>query len=178
MARNPSSNRVEAEESTTGVEQGTVAGIDTPVETSTEQVAPASASSSSNGAQPAAGAAAASGDERFVFVNHPDTGAKTKRKDLILELWTQKKMSRSDIRKVLNEAGADMKHIVKFNTFYVFDGEGDELREYWERMTKVRLEFFEEPGPVGTAVRCTGLAYPDLLIEVEAIAYLPDAADS
>jgi 2-iminobutanoate/2-iminopropanoate deaminase len=81
-----------------------------------------------------------------------------------------------NIRTVLAEVGAEMKHIVKFNTYYVFDGEGDELREYWERMTKVRLEYFEEPGPVGTAIRISGLAYPDLLIEVEAIAYLPDAA--
>ncbi|MGH2970262.1 MAG: RidA family protein [Solirubrobacteraceae bacterium] len=78
-----------------------------------------------------------------------------------------------NIRKVLNEAGADMRDIVKFNTFYVYEGEGEEIREFWEQMTAVRLEFFEEPGPVGTAVRCTGLAYPDLLIEVEAIAYAP-----
>jgi len=82
-----------------------------------------------------------------------------------------------NIRKVLNEAGADMRHIVKFNTFYVFEGEGDEIREYWEKMTRVRLEFFEEPGPVGTAVRISGLAYPDLLIEVEAIAYAPELAN-
>jgi 2-iminobutanoate/2-iminopropanoate deaminase len=79
-----------------------------------------------------------------------------------------------NIRKVLAEVGAEMRHLVKFNTFYVFDGHGDELREYWERMTKVRLEFLKDPGPVGTAVRVAGLAYPDLLIEVDAIAYLPD----
>src|SRR4051812_21598444 len=78
------------------------------------------------------------------------------------------------IRRVLREAGADMQDIVKFNTFYVFDGEGDALTEYWERMTKVRMEFFEEPGPCGTGVRVSGLAYPDLLIEVEAIAYKPE----
>jgi 2-iminobutanoate/2-iminopropanoate deaminase len=82
-----------------------------------------------------------------------------------------------NIRKVLNEVGADMRHIVKFNTFYVFEGEGDEIREYWEKMTAVRLEYFENPGPVGTAVRISGLAYPDLLIEVEAIAYAPELAN-
>jgi 2-iminobutanoate/2-iminopropanoate deaminase len=81
------------------------------------------------------------------------------------------------IRTVLHEAGAEMRHLVKFNTFYVFEGEGDEIREYWEAMTRVRLEFFEEPGPVGTAIRCVGLAYPDLLIEVEAIAYVPELAN-
>jgi enamine deaminase RidA (YjgF/YER057c/UK114 family) len=70
-----------------------------------------------------------------------------------------------------------MHHVVKFNTFYVFDGEGDDIREYWEKMTAVRLEFFKEPGPVGTAIRIPGFAYPDLLIEVDAIAYAPELAD-
>jgi 2-iminobutanoate/2-iminopropanoate deaminase len=79
-----------------------------------------------------------------------------------------------NIRKVLNEVGADMRHVVKFNTFYVFEGEGDAIREYWEKMTHVRLEYLPDPGPVGTAVRVMGLAYPDLLIEVEAIAYAPE----
>jgi 2-iminobutanoate/2-iminopropanoate deaminase len=78
-----------------------------------------------------------------------------------------------NIRKVLAEAGAGMEHIVKFNTFYVFDGTGEELTEYWEKMTRVRMEFFEEPAACGTGVRVSGLAYPDLLIEVEAIAYCP-----
>jgi enamine deaminase RidA (YjgF/YER057c/UK114 family) len=44
-------------------------------------------------------------------------------------------------------------------------------------MTAVRLEFFKEPGPVGTAIRIPGFAYPDLLIEVDAIAYAPELAD-
>jgi hypothetical protein len=34
---------------------------------------------------------------------------------------------------------------------YVFEGEGDEIREFWEKMTKVRMEFFEEPGRVEQA---------------------------
>ncbi|MBY0558776.1 RidA family protein [Hyphomicrobium sp.] len=80
------------------------------------------------------------------------------------------------IKNVLAEAGAEMRHIVKFNTFYVFDGPDEELTPYWERMTRVRLEFLKEPGPCGTAVRIPGLGYPDLLIEVEAIAYVPELA--
>lgn len=79
-----------------------------------------------------------------------------------------------NIRKVLREAGADMQDIIKFNTFYVFEGEGDAIRDYWEKMTRVRMEFFQEPAACGTGVRVTGLAYPDLLIEVEAIAWVPD----
>ena len=78
------------------------------------------------------------------------------------------------IRSVLREAGAEMKDVVKINTFYVFDGEGEELTKFWEKMTKVRMEFFDQPGPCGTGVRVAGLAYPDLLIEAEAIAIIPE----
>lgn len=83
----------------------------------------------------------------------------------------------TSIKRVLADAGATMQDIVKLNTFYTFEGKGDEIREYWERMTRVRMEFFEEPGPCGTGVRVSGLAYPDLLIEVEAIAYRPVGTD-
>jgi 2-iminobutanoate/2-iminopropanoate deaminase len=40
------------------------------------------------------------------------------------------------------------------------------------------LRYLPTPGPVGTAVRVMGLAYPDLLIEVEAIAYVPEWAEA
>lgn len=76
----------------------------------------------------------------------------------------------SAIGKVLAEAGASWGDVVKLNTYYVFEGEGDDIRLFWERMTKVRLKFIPDPGPVGTAVRVAGLAYPGLLIEAEAIA--------
>ena len=74
------------------------------------------------------------------------------------------------IRRVLAEAGATMADIVKLNTYYVFEGQGEDIRVFWEKMTKVRMEYIADPGPAATAVRVAGLAYPDLLIEVEAIA--------
>ena len=89
------------------------------------------------------------------------------------DIGTQTRNVLNSIKAVLNEAGADMKDIIKMNTYYVFDGADDELTKYWEDMTKVRLEFFEHPGPCGTGVRVAGLAYPDLLIEIEAIAAVP-----
>ncbi|MDQ0219853.1 RidA family protein [Peribacillus cavernae] len=80
-----------------------------------------------------------------------------------------------NIRIVLNEAGADMKDIVKLNTFYRFDGKGEEALEFWEKMTKVRMEYLpEQDGPAGTAVRVSGFARDDVLLEVEAIAVVPD----
>jgi 2-iminobutanoate/2-iminopropanoate deaminase len=114
----------------------------------------------------------------FIFVGGQISADEKGRTIGVGDIAVQTRNTFENIRTVLAEVGAEMKHIVKFNTFYVFDGEGDELREYWERMTQVRLEFFEEPGPVGTAVRVNGLAYPDLLIEVDAIAYIPEAAGS
>ena len=51
-----------------------------------------------------------------------------------------------NITTVLEEAGADWTNVVKLNTYYVFDGERDELTEYWERMTRVRMEFLPDPG--------------------------------
>lgn len=42
---------------------------------------------------------------------------------------------------VLAEAGATMADIVKLNTYDVFKGKGDEIREFWEKMTSVRMEY-------------------------------------
>lgn len=92
------------------------------------------------------------------------------------DIEVQTRNTFNNIKRVLNEVGADMQDIVKFNTFYVFEGEGEEIREHWEKMTRVRMEFFKEPAACGTGVRVMGLAYPDLLIEVEAIAYKPELA--
>jgi enamine deaminase RidA (YjgF/YER057c/UK114 family) len=79
------------------------------------------------------------------------------------------------ITKILHEAGAGWNDVVKLNTYYDFSASGDELRKYWERMTKVRLEYLPNRGPAGTALR-VGLGYPGLLIEVDAIAVIDGAA--
>lgn len=79
-----------------------------------------------------------------------------------------------NITKVLAEAGADWRHVVKLNTYYVFDGQGEEVTRFWEKMTRVRMQYLVPPGPAATAVRVAGLIYPDALIEAEAIAVLPE----
>ena len=52
-----------------------------------------------------------------------------------------------NITNVLSEAGADWNDVVKLNTYYVFDGRDEELAPYWEKMTRVRMEFLRPPGP-------------------------------
>jgi enamine deaminase RidA (YjgF/YER057c/UK114 family) len=88
------------------------------------------------------------------------------------DIAAQTRNTFENISNVLKEAGADMTNVVKLNTYYKFDGEGPAVTDFWQEMTKVRLEYLPDPGPAGTAVRVSGFAYQDLLIEVEAIASL------
>jgi 2-iminobutanoate/2-iminopropanoate deaminase len=74
------------------------------------------------------------------------------------------------VANVLTEGGATWRDVVKLNTYYVCNETGDAVREFWEKMTRVRLEYLPTPGPSGTAVRVAGLMYDGFLIEVEAIA--------
>ena len=74
------------------------------------------------------------------------------------------------VGRVLAEGGATWRDVVKINTYYCCNETGDGVREFWEKMTRVRLEFLPAPGPAGTAVRVAGLMYDGFLIEVEAIA--------
>ncbi|MDQ0217398.1 RidA family protein [Peribacillus cavernae] len=90
------------------------------------------------------------------------------------DIETQTRNCFENIRTVLNEAGADLKDIVKLNTYYVFNGDEKEATEFWEKMTKVRMEYLADPGPAGTGIRISGFAFEDLLIEIEAIAVVPD----
>jgi enamine deaminase RidA (YjgF/YER057c/UK114 family) len=74
------------------------------------------------------------------------------------------------VQSVLHEAGADMKDLVKLNTYYQAEGQGAEVTKSWEAMTAVRMAHLADPGPAGTAVRIPALGYDGLLIEIEGIA--------
>ena len=47
----------------------------------------------------------------------------------------------------LERAGLELSDLVRLNTYYVFDGADEDATEYWEDMTRVRLEYFPDPGP-------------------------------
>ena len=79
-----------------------------------------------------------------------------------------------NIKTILNQGGAEMKDIVKLNTFYVCNETGDAQRLFWEKMTKVRLEYIADPGPAATAIPVPSLAIKDLLIEVDAVAIVDE----
>jgi enamine deaminase RidA (YjgF/YER057c/UK114 family) len=75
-----------------------------------------------------------------------------------------------NVTRVLEEAGATWRDVVKLNTYYCCDETGDAVQRFWEKMTRIRLEYLPDPGPAGTAVRVAGLMYDGFLIEVEAMA--------
>jgi reactive intermediate/imine deaminase len=68
-----------------------------------------------------------------------------------------------NIKAILAAAGAGMKDIVKINT-YITD------QSKFREMLEVRKDIFGANPPASTAVVVAGLAFPGLLIEVEAIA--------
>ena len=79
-----------------------------------------------------------------------------------------------NIRIVLRSADADLSDIVKLNTYWVHDG--DDQDEFYKYMTEVRHRYLPDPGPAATAVRVAGLAVEGLVIEIEAIAVVPDGS--
>jgi enamine deaminase RidA (YjgF/YER057c/UK114 family) len=70
----------------------------------------------------------------------------------------------------LAQVGLEISDLVRLNTYYVFEGNDEDATRYWEDMTRVRLEYFPDPGPAATAVRAKGMPYPGQLIQIEGIA--------
>ena len=68
---------------------------------------------------------------------------------------------------ILEANGGSMRHLVKVTSFVT------DLREAPE-MTEVRRRYFEGHLPASTQVQVARLGAPDIKIEIEGIAVLPD----
>lgn len=73
-----------------------------------------------------------------------------------------------NLKAALHAAGLEMADLVRLNTYYVFEGDETQATVYWEKMTRVRLQYFPDPGPAATAVRVRGMACSGALIQLEA----------
>ena len=71
----------------------------------------------------------------------------------------------TNLKNILQEAGGDLKNIVKMTTILTHYGNVESYR-------KVRNEFFGDIMPPNTLLIIESLASPDFMIEVEAIAVL------
>jgi reactive intermediate/imine deaminase len=84
------------------------------------------------------------------------------------DVAAQTKQVLENIQALLEEAGASWDNVVRSTTFLV---NSDDLAA----TQGVKREFWTEPYPTSASVTVTGLARPELLVEIDAIAVLPEA---
>ena len=73
----------------------------------------------------------------------------------------------ANIAAVLAEADATLEHVVKITVFAA------DIR-YRNEINRVRSETFSEPYPASTQVAVAALVDPEWLVEIEAVAFVPD----
>jgi enamine deaminase RidA (YjgF/YER057c/UK114 family) len=87
---------------------------------------------------------------------------------------TQFVLAFENLRRVLNEAGADLAHIVEIVTFHT------DLENDLSAFTSVKDRFMHEPYPAWTAVEVAGLGAgqdPSPRVEIKATAHLADVVN-
>lgn len=100
-------------------------------------------------------------DDTFVGVDVVD-GEK------VLDVRLQTAAVIENIRDILAAAGADLGDLVQITAFLVDMADFAAYNETY-------AEFFTEDGPTRTTVAVRELPHPDLLIEMQAVAYKPEA---
>ncbi len=100
-------------------------------------------------------------DNSFVGVDIID-GAK------VLDVRQQTAAVIENIRDILQAAGADLDDLVQVTSFLV------DMADF-EAYNETYAEFFTESGPTRTTVAVRELPHPDLLIEIQAVAYKPES---
>lgn len=85
------------------------------------------------------------------------------------DIEAQTRQVMENLKLALEEAGATFDDVVKI-TNYITDA------EQFAKMAGVRREFLTEPYPASTLIEVEALIYPELLIEIEAIAVVSESA--
>lgn len=84
------------------------------------------------------------------------------------DLRGQTRLTFENIRRILAEDNASFEHVVKI-VCYVVD------RKDYDIVCEERIRVFPKNPPAVTAVVVNGLIDPDVLIEIEAVAFVPEA---
>jgi reactive intermediate/imine deaminase len=79
------------------------------------------------------------------------------------DMKAQTRQALENVKTVLEASGASMEDVVKV-TVYVTD------ISLLAETHDVRSQFFPDPPPASTGVEISALAFPDLLVEIEAVA--------
>ncbi|HAN70351.1 MAG TPA: 2-aminomuconate deaminase [Actinobacteria bacterium] len=99
-------------------------------------------------------------DDTFVGVDMVD-GVK------VLDVRLQTAAVIENIRDILNAAGADLADLVQVTSYLADMADFDAYNETY-------AQFFDETGPTRTTIAVRELPHPDLLIEIQAVAYKPE----
>lgn len=83
------------------------------------------------------------------------------------DLRTQTRAALENLKSVLAQAGASMDDVVHLTIYLT------EMREY-PRLGDLARTYFKEPFPGMTLIGVKELAWPDLMVEIQAIAAVPD----
>lgn len=86
------------------------------------------------------------------------------------DLEAQARQVFTNMRQLLQVAGHDLTSVVRLTNYFAVPSMDMALtRRYWA----VKQEFFGGHQPASTGMRVAGLMTPDILLEVDAIAYAP-----
>lgn len=96
--------------------------------------------------------------------------ADNKAKAVGKDMATQTRNVFQFIRSVLREGGLDETDVAKLYIYYYAPDNWPQIAETTATIAAVQREFYPEPGPCVTAIRVSGFAFEDLLIEIEAMA--------
>jgi 2-aminomuconate deaminase len=86
-----------------------------------------------------------------------------------LDIRAQTRAVLDNVAAILRQHGAGLADLVQVTTYLVTMNDFGGYNEVW-------AEFFDETGPTRTTVAVHQLPHPHLLIEIQAVAYLPEEA--
>lgn len=90
------------------------------------------------------------------------------------DLATQTRNVFQFIRNVLAEGGLDETDVAKLYVYYHAEGDWAAIEAARRTVDAVQAEFYPTPGPAVTAIRVSGFAFENLLVEIEAMAVTRD----
>lgn len=73
---------------------------------------------------------------------------------------------------MLKEGGGDQRNLLRQNTYYRYSGQGHEVTDFWEKMTRVRQRYMSVPSSAGAGIRMAGFPLSEEIIQVEGVGVL------